>query len=61
MNRVVGDFKAVATGDQTIRLKDLRGKHVVIYISTPRTAPRVVRRRAVISAPCMPNSSVPEP
>ena len=31
MNRVVADFKAAATGDQTIRLKDLRGKKVVIY------------------------------
>ena len=25
MNRVVADFKADATGDKTIRLKDLRG------------------------------------
>lgn len=31
MNRVVADFKAAATGDQTIRLKDLRGKKVVVY------------------------------
>ena len=31
MNRVVADFKSQATGDQTIRLKDLRGKKVVIY------------------------------
>ncbi len=30
-NRVVADFKAAATGDQTIRLKDLRGKKVVLY------------------------------
>ena len=29
--RVVPDFKAPATGDQTIRLKDLRGKNVVLY------------------------------
>ena len=29
--RVVPDFKAQATGDQTIRLKDLRGKNVVLY------------------------------
>ena len=29
--RVVRDFKAPATGDQTIRLKDLRGKNVVLY------------------------------
>ncbi|MEM9209805.1 MAG: peroxiredoxin [Pseudomonadota bacterium] len=31
MNRVVADFKAAATGDKEIRLKDLRGKNVVIY------------------------------
>ena len=31
MNRVVADFTADATGNQTIRLKDLRGKNVVIY------------------------------
>jgi peroxiredoxin Q/BCP len=31
MNRVVADFQIEATGGQTIRLKDLRGKKVVIY------------------------------
>jgi len=31
LNRVVADFKAAATGDKTVRLKDLRGKKVVIY------------------------------
>lgn len=31
LNRVVADFKCPATGDQTIRLKDLRGKNVVLY------------------------------
>ncbi|MGB5164918.1 MAG: peroxiredoxin [Woeseiaceae bacterium] len=31
MNRVVADFTAAATGDKTIRLKDLRGQNVVIY------------------------------
>ena len=31
MNRVVADFTADATGNQKIRLKDLRGKNVVIY------------------------------
>ena len=31
MNRVVADFVADATGDKTIRLKDLRGQHVVLY------------------------------
>lgn len=29
--RVVPDFKAPATGDKTIRLKDLRGQNVVLY------------------------------
>jgi peroxiredoxin Q/BCP len=31
LNRVVADFKAAATGNKTVRLKDLRGKKVVIY------------------------------
>ena len=31
LNRVVTDFKAAATGNKTLRLKDLRGKKVVIY------------------------------
>ena len=31
MNRVVADFTAAATGKQTIRLKELRGKNVVLY------------------------------
>ena len=31
MNRVVADFVCEATGDQKIRLKDLRGKNVVLY------------------------------
>ena len=31
MNRVVADFKAAATGDKEIRLKDLRDQNVVIY------------------------------
>lgn len=31
LNRVVADFKCEATGDQTIQLKSLRGKKVVIY------------------------------
>ena len=30
-NRVVKDFKCAATGDQTIQLKSLRGKKVVLY------------------------------
>jgi peroxiredoxin Q/BCP len=39
MNRVVGDFKAAATGDKTIRLKDLRGKNVVIYFYPKDSTP----------------------
>ncbi|MDX1480125.1 MAG: peroxiredoxin [Woeseiaceae bacterium] len=31
MNRVVADFEADATGGKPVRLKDLRGKHVVLY------------------------------
>ena len=31
MNRVVADFTCEATGDQKIRLKDLRGQNVVLY------------------------------
>ena len=39
MNRVVGDFKADATGNQTIRLKDLRGSNVVIYFYPKDSTP----------------------
>ena len=31
LSRVVKDFKCAATGDQTIQLKSLRGKKVVLY------------------------------
>ena len=31
LNRVVADFTAEATGGKNIRLKDLRGKNVVLY------------------------------
>jgi peroxiredoxin Q/BCP len=31
INRVVGDFKATATRDKTIHLKELRGQNVVVY------------------------------
>ena len=31
LNKPVPDFEAPATGDQTIRLSDLRGQNVVIY------------------------------
>ena len=39
MNRVVGDFTAAATGDKTIRLKDLRGRNVVIYFYPKDSTP----------------------
>ncbi len=31
LNRVIKDFSCAATGDKAIRLKDLRGKKVVLY------------------------------
>lgn len=31
LNKVVKDFKASATGDKTLQLKELRGKKVVLY------------------------------
>ena len=39
MNRVVKVFTAPATGDQTIRLKSLRGKNVVIYFYPKDSTP----------------------
>jgi len=39
MNRVVANFKAVATRDKTIELKDLRGQHVVIYFYPKDSTP----------------------
>ena len=39
MNRVVADFKADATGNQQIRLKDLRGKNVVLYFYPKDSTP----------------------
>lgn len=39
MNRVVADFAAEATGNQKIRLKDLRGKNVVIYFYPKDSTP----------------------
>ena len=39
MNRVVADFTADATGDQKVRLKDLRGKNVVIYFYPKDSTP----------------------
>ncbi len=39
LNRVVRDFTAAATGDKTIRLKDLRGQNVVIYFYPKDSTP----------------------
>ena len=39
MNRVVGNFKADATGDKTIELKELRGQNVVIYFYPKDSTP----------------------
>ena len=39
MNRVVGDFKADATGDKSVRLKDLRGQNVVVYFYPKDSTP----------------------
>ncbi|MGI9237428.1 MAG: peroxiredoxin [Woeseiaceae bacterium] len=39
LNRVVADFAADATGDKTIRLKDLRGQHVVLYFYPKDSTP----------------------
>lgn len=39
MNRVVADFSAATTGDQEMRLKDLRGKNVVLYFYPKDSTP----------------------
>ncbi len=39
LNRVAPDFKSPATGDQTIHLKSLRGKKVVIYFYPKDSTP----------------------
>ena len=39
LNRVVADFSAAATGDKTIRLKDLRGQNVVLYFYPKDSTP----------------------
>ena len=39
MNRVVADFTADATGDKKIRLKELRGQHVVLYFYPKDSTP----------------------
>jgi peroxiredoxin Q/BCP len=39
MNRVVRDFTADATGGKKVRLKDLRGKNVVVYFYPKDSTP----------------------
>ena len=39
MNRVVADFKADATRNKTIRLKELRGQNVVLYFYPKDSTP----------------------
>ena len=39
LNRAVKNFKAAATGDKTIELKDLKGQHVVIYFYPKDSTP----------------------
>lgn len=39
LNRVVADFSAATTGDKTMRLKDLRGKNVVLYFYPKDSTP----------------------
>lgn len=39
LNRVAPDFKCPATGDQTIHLKSLRGKKVVLYFYPKDSTP----------------------
>jgi peroxiredoxin Q/BCP len=39
LNRVVTNFKAAATRNKTIELKDLRGQHVVIYFYPKDSTP----------------------
>ncbi len=39
LNRVVKDFVAEATGNKSIRLKDLRGQHVVLYFYPKDSTP----------------------
>jgi peroxiredoxin Q/BCP len=39
LNRVVADFSAATSGDSTMRLKDLRGKNVVLYFYPKDSTP----------------------
>lgn len=43
MNRVVAEFSCVATGGNTVRLKDLRGKNVVLYFYPKDSTPGCTR------------------
>ncbi len=43
MNRVVADFRCDATGDKTLRLKDLRGQNVVLYFYPKDSTPGCTR------------------
>ncbi|MEM9531970.1 MAG: peroxiredoxin [Pseudomonadota bacterium] len=43
VGKVVADFKAEATGDQTIQLKKLRGKNVVLYFYPKDNTPGCTR------------------
>ena len=43
MNRVVIDFKSAASGNKTIRLKDLRGQNVVLYFYPKDSTPGCTR------------------
>lgn len=39
INRVVADFKSPSTGNKTVRLKDLRGKKVILYFYPKDSTP----------------------
>ena len=39
MNRVVADFVCAATGDKTVRLRELRGNNVVLYFYPKDSTP----------------------
>lgn len=39
LNRVVADFKSASTGEKTVRLKDLRGKNVILYFYPKDSTP----------------------
>ncbi len=43
LNKKVPDFELPATGDQTIRLSDLRGRHVILYFYPKDSTPGCTR------------------